>query len=55
MQKWEYQLVKVSLYTDESAKKFTEHINRLGDDGWELAATASHEYNPTLIFKRPKS
>ena len=50
MQKWEYQLVKVGLYTDESAKKITEHINRLGDDGWELVATASDEYSPTFNF-----
>jgi hypothetical protein len=54
MQKWEYRIERVELKTDEDIQLTSELINRMGDVGWELVTTASNQYYPALIFKRPK-
>jgi hypothetical protein len=66
MQKWEYKRVS---FSGVGSRTYVAHINgqipekpepeldsyiaNLGDQGWELVATAG-QYGSTLIFKRPK-
>lgn len=51
--KWEYKITSVP------DSKFTEDMNKLGDEGWELvfarrARGMGDEFSYEMIFKRPK-
>lgn len=53
-QKWEYTLCKHSPYLTEGGSDFKE-IQRLGDEGWELASSYSVRGEMVIsIFKRLK-
>lgn len=66
MTKWEYQVIRINRGTmdkktlvnlvngqePESYPNALEFIQKLGEDGWELAALPS---NVEYIFKRPKA
>lgn len=65
IQKWEYLRLEygyVSINDRDtgkqvarSEKECTAYFAKLGDEGWELVATASHHSStPVLFFKRPK-
>jgi len=50
MQRWEY----LALTTASELR--TEHLNRYGEDGWELVATVPVGTGTTYyVFKRPKA
>jgi hypothetical protein len=51
-QKFEYKIIAMpKVNTDAGLKEATDAFNRLGDEGWDLAASESGFY---YIFKRPK-
>ena len=65
IQKWEYlrlQYDSISISDVDTRQQVatterecTAYFARLGDEGWELAATTSpHSSKPVLFFKRPK-
>jgi hypothetical protein len=65
IQKWEYLRLEyryVSISDRDTGKQVaktekecTAYFDKLGDEGWELAATTSPESStPVLFFKRPK-
>jgi hypothetical protein len=66
MQKWEYKRVSFAgvgsrmsvthidgQIPEKQESELDSYLAHLGDQGWELAATAG-QYGSTLIFKRPK-
>ena len=46
---WEYQVLTKAQILDVGKKDFAAGLNKLGDEGWELAA-----FDNAYIFKRPK-
>ena len=46
---WEYRVLTKAQILDLGKKDLAAGLNKLGDDGWELAA-----FDATYIFKRPK-
>jgi hypothetical protein len=48
--RWEYRILTKDQVLDLGNKDLTAGLDKLGDDGWELAAVDS-----AYIFKRPKS
>jgi hypothetical protein len=50
-QKWEYKMI----YPGTSKITKEDHLNQLGQEGWELVAVerASESHNAEFIFKRP--
>jgi hypothetical protein len=47
--KWEYRVLTKDQVLDLGNKDLRAGLNRLGDEGWELAVT-----EPSYIFKRPR-
>ena len=57
MQKWEYKIVRfdVHIASDSASLEVGNFLNRLGQDGWELAGIVSDELGirAKFVFKRP--
>ena len=55
MEKWEYKLVKFhklgGMFASYTVKE--EHLNLLGDQGWEFVSMDQHKY--VWVFKRRKN
>ena len=52
VQKWEYHLDQENVSNRPLA---AENLNKLGNDGWELASTAQiHDIDMIFTMKRPK-
>lgn len=48
--KWEYKVVESDTGAS-STKRYTDQLNSLGEEGWEMCAETAAEF---LVFKRPK-
>jgi hypothetical protein len=56
--KWEYKVDSFEPIPRGHTGKLQDYLNKLGDEGWELASLVGHETVQTLFFtvviKRPK-
>ena len=59
MTQWEYHIINIRSENYRLDPNATEHMNRLGAEGWELVSTTSVNFkngasdNLAMVFKRP--
>lgn len=54
-QKWEYKFVKLSDLGTIADADYSAGLNKLGEEGWELAAIEHSKLGPErCVFKRPR-